>query len=142
MRSIVKVSHKVLNLAFRTLNSPNIQKFHKAAVLTPVILKPFSFSTSAGSDSFSGVVTKHSVSAVAREPSGDVSKRSVSSPPNAPRRALDEYELSEDEEVDDLEEMFIDGPAGIEWGGPTRGGRRPEPTRYGDWERKGRVSDF
>jgi hypothetical protein len=26
--------------------------------------------------------------------------------------------------------------------GPTRGGKRPEPTRYGDWERKGRASDF
>ena len=29
-----------------------------------------------------------------------------------------------------------------EWGGPQRGGRLPEPTRYGDWERKGRCSDF
>jgi hypothetical protein len=26
----------------------------------------------------------------------------------------------------------------VEEGGPTG----PEPTRYGDWERKGRVSDF
>ena len=50
-----------------------------------------------------------------------------------------------DEDEDDLnewEEMFIPGPAGIEWNGPTRGGKRPEPTRYGDWERKGRASDF
>lgn len=46
------------------------------------------------------------------------------------------------EPEDDLEEMFVEGPAGLEWGGPTRGGRRPEPTRYGDWERNGRVSDF
>jgi hypothetical protein len=38
--------------------------------------------------------------------------------------------------------MFIMGPAGMEWGGPTRGGKRPEPTRFGDWERKGRASDF
>lgn len=30
------------------------------------------------------------------------------------------------------------GPAGPEWGGP----REYEPTRYGDWARKGRVSDF
>jgi len=29
-------------------------------------------------------------------------------------------------------------PATGEVGGP----RGPEPTRYGDWERKGRVSDF
>lgn len=45
-------------------------------------------------------------------------------------------------EEDDLEEMFILGPSGMEWNGPTRGGSRPEPTRYGDWERKGRASDF
>lgn len=43
---------------------------------------------------------------------------------------------------DELEEMFVQGPHGIEWGGPTRGGKRPEPTRYGDWEYKGRVIDF
>lgn len=47
-----------------------------------------------------------------------------------------------DDEEEDMEEMFIQGPAGMEWGGPTRGGQRPEPTRYGDWERKGRASDF
>jgi hypothetical protein len=27
-----------------------------------------------------------------------------------------------------------------EWGGPTKGGAMPEPTRFGDWERKGRCS--
>ena len=42
----------------------------------------------------------------------------------------------------EMESMFVEGPAGIEWGGPTRGGQRPEPTRFGDWERKGRASDF
>ena len=47
---------------------------------------------------------------------------------------------SDDEE--DMEEMYVMGPAGMEWGGPTRGGRHPEPTRFGDWERKGRCSDF
>lgn len=46
------------------------------------------------------------------------------------------------DDLDEMEEMFIEGPAGIEWNGPTRGGKRPEPTRYGDWERKGRASDF
>ena len=43
---------------------------------------------------------------------------------------------------DEMESMFIQGPAGMEWGGPTRGGQRPEPTRFGDWERKGRATDF
>jgi hypothetical protein len=45
------------------------------------------------------------------------------------------------------EVMFVEAHpsfefAGKEWGGPRRGGRLPEPTRYGDWERKGRCSDF
>jgi hypothetical protein len=49
----------------------------------------------------------------------------------------------EEDEEDTMEEMFIMGPSGVmEWNGPTRGGKRPEPTRYGDWERKGRCSDF
>lgn len=48
----------------------------------------------------------------------------------------------DDEEEDEMEDMFVDGPAGTEWGGPTRGGRLAEPTRYGDWERKGRCTDF
>ena len=30
----------------------------------------------------------------------------------------------------------------VEWGGPRRGGRLSEPTRFGDWERKGRCTDF
>ena len=50
--------------------------------------------------------------------------------------------VAADDEEEEMEEMFVSGPAGVEWGGPTRGGRRPEPTRYGDWERKGRASDF
>ncbi|CAM9359929.1 unnamed protein product [Sphacelaria rigidula] len=46
------------------------------------------------------------------------------------------------EEEEEMEEMLQDGPAGKEWGGPTRGGVLGEPTRFGDWERKGRCSDF
>ena len=51
-------------------------------------------------------------------------------------------DTDDDDELEELEEMFVQGPAGMEWGGPTRGGARPEPTRYSDWERKGRCSDF
>jgi hypothetical protein len=45
------------------------------------------------------------------------------------------------------EEMFMEPHASFavrtrEWGGPRRGGRFPEPTRYKDWERNGRCSDF
>ena len=57
----------------------------------------------------------------------------------------------DDDEDDEMEqeEMFVaafqsssfdHGEA--EWGGPRRGGRLLEPTRFGDWERKGRCSDF
>lgn len=53
----------------------------------------------------------------------------------------------EEEDEDEQEEMFVEphesfGHSSKEWGGPRRGGRFPEPTRYGDWERKGRCSDF
>ena len=58
-------------------------------------------------------------------------------------------EDSEDDNDDEMEqeEMFVDAHESFEfqipeWGGPRRGGRFPEPTRYGDWERKGRCSDF
>ena len=58
--------------------------------------------------------------------------------PNSPFNDVIEEEESE------LEEMFVEGPSlgKVEWGGPTRGGSRLEPTRYGDWDRKGRCSDF
>lgn len=56
-----------------------------------------------------------------------------------------------DKEVDDdemeQEDMFVEAHESfehniMEWGGPRRGGRLPEPTRFGDWERKGRCTDF
>ncbi|GKY92006.1 hypothetical protein MPSEU_000172200 [Mayamaea pseudoterrestris] len=48
---------------------------------------------------------------------------------------------------DEQEEMFVEPHDDFtfrtkEWGGPRRGGRFMEPTRFGDWERKGRCSDF
>lgn len=56
--------------------------------------------------------------------------------------------VDNDEDVMEQEEMFVDPYESFEhtnireWGGPRRGGRLPEPTRYGDWERKGRCTDF
>ena len=47
----------------------------------------------------------------------------------AARRALDEAEVRRNARV---------VPQPVESGGP----KGPEPTRYGDWERKGIVSDF
>lgn len=52
-----------------------------------------------------------------------------------------------DDDEMEQEDMFVEAHASlghdkIEWGGPRRGGRFEEPTRYGDWERKGRCTDF
>lgn len=52
-----------------------------------------------------------------------------------------------DDDGMEQEEMFIQpdvslGTDKVEWGGPRRGGRFSEPTRFGDWERKGRCTDF
>jgi hypothetical protein len=56
-------------------------------------------------------------------------------------------DVNEDDDEDEMEEMFVDAEESFghqmrEWGGPRRGGRLLEPTRFGDWERKGRCSDF
>ena len=45
-------------------------------------------------------------------------------------------EEEEEDDEDDYDEVLIADTG--EWGGP----RGLEPTRYGDWERKGRASDF
>ena len=51
--------------------------------------------------------------------------------------------FDKEEEEDEYEDMFVKTVfKDIEWGGPLRGGRMLEPTRFGDWERKGRVTDF
>jgi hypothetical protein len=48
-----------------------------------------------------------------------------------------------EEDENEYEEMFVKTKFNnIEWGGPLRGGRMPEPTRFGDWERKGRCTDY
>ena len=77
-------------------------------------------------------------------PSGGCNKQSSSTPSIVSGR-LDSNANSppgQDEENDYMIEMVCDGPSGLEWGGPRKGGRFPEPTRYGDWEQKGRVTDF
>lgn len=47
-----------------------------------------------------------------------------------------------DEDEEDMESVVDIGPSGKEFGGPQRGGKFKEPTRFGDWERKGRCTDF
>ncbi|ETO64225.1 hypothetical protein F442_18014 [Phytophthora nicotianae P10297] len=74
---------------------------------------------------------------VALHPSG---KPHITNTPAAPvSNDLDDLEDLDD---DDAEETVVIGPSGAEYGGPTRGGKLKEPTRFGDWERKGRCSDF
>jgi hypothetical protein len=63
-------------------------------------------------------------------------------PATSPGTKIDACGEVDDDDDTDWEEMIIPGPAGNEWGGPTRGGIHAEPTRFGDWERKGRCSDF
>ncbi|KAK4534338.1 hypothetical protein CDCA_CDCA01G0363 [Cyanidium caldarium] len=52
--------------------------------------------------------------------------------------STEEPEEEEEEEEQQVEMWNRSAPAGPEWGGP----REHEPTRYGDWARRGRVSDF
>ena len=53
-----------------------------------------------------------------------------------------------DNDEEEQEEMFVVADPILghgtrkEWGGPRRGGSLAEPTRFGDWERKGRCTDF
>ena len=58
-----------------------------------------------------------------------------------PLEIKNNYDDEEDE--NEYEEKFVITEFNnIEWGGPLRGGRMPEPTRFGDWERKGRCTDY
>jgi hypothetical protein len=59
-----------------------------------------------------------------------MTKKDHTSLPAAARRALEEAEVRR------KAALALNKPA--ESGGP----KGPEPTRYGDWERKGIVSDF
>ena len=77
-------------------------------------------------------------SAAAAAPRDDAAASRDDPPPTKINVAID----AETDDDDDMEDMFVDTSMGKEWGGPTRGGRMPEPTRFGDWERKGRATDF
>jgi SAM-dependent methyltransferase len=60
---------------------------------------------------------------------------------------LDDFfgnDAGDDGEDDEDDEDFVDYTDDHtgEWNGPTRGGRRPEPTRHGDWHVMGRCTDF
>lgn len=60
-----------------------------------------------------------------------------------PTQSIDRISVDTDGVDEDYETMFVKTRFNnIEWGGPLRGGKNPEPTRFGDWERKGRCTDY
>ena len=76
-------------------------------------------------------------------PRGAVATQPLSAVPKPPKPAAKEEcgtAPAADDELDDDVPMV--DPRTKEWGGPTKGGSAPEPTRFGDWERKGRCTDF
>jgi hypothetical protein len=76
-------------------------------------------------------------------PQGAVATQPLSAVPKPPKPAAKEEcgtAPAADDELDDDVPMV--DPRTKEWGGPTKGGSAPEPTRFGDWERKGRCTDF
>ena len=64
--------------------------------------------------------------------------------PKAPLAKQVTPDYDDDDEDDDEEGIYVDmlDESLGEWGGPTKGGTRPEPTRHGDWHHKGRCTDF
>ena len=90
--------------------------------------------------------TTQTLSVIARNLSDDSNKnKSQRKKGNTPSGKLDDKIETEEEafnpyvESEPLERFPDDtNPTTGEVGGP----RGPEPTRYGDWERKGRVTDF
>merc|ERR1719197_1584993 len=98
-------------------------------------------------------LARAAASAIADAVSGLTSKAAASLTPSLapklaaepPREALSTCgDVDEEEDDEEYEDMFVKTSFGgsIEWGGPLRGGRMPEPTRFGDWERKGRCTDW
>ena len=51
------------------------------------------------------------------------------------------HDNDNDDDDDDIWVDMLDEATG-EWGGPTKGGTLPEPTRHGDWHNRGRCTDF
>ncbi|GMH80218.1 hypothetical protein TrST_g7796 [Triparma strigata] len=108
------------------------------------VLKPRS------SRALMGINNRFKVRYFSSNPDVDLVKLQKSSDPNPRQPAQPEDKIlteacgpiDDSLDEDDLEEMFIKGPMGMEWGGPTRGGKMNEPTVHGDWQRKGRCSDF
>ena len=68
--------------------------------------------------------------------------RSKSEPVKVEHVVADPLGPDDDVDSDDEDMVPMIDPVTGEWGGPTKGGTAPEPTRFGDWERAGRCTDF
>ena len=97
----------------------------------------------------SGRVPTHSSAWAARtfatsSDAGDAGSQpsSCGTAPGKAAPSLDVEQITGDLTDSDDEDINVVDPDTGEVGGPTRGGTRPEPTRYGDWQIGGRTSDF
>lgn len=78
----------------------------------------------------------------ARVPSTLVARNASESSKDTPNNAIQDKENTKDDS-DTKSNPVQPWPDGVNPHTGERGGPAgPEPTRYGDWERKGRVSDF
>lgn len=98
------------------------------------------FSRSTSGTSAGGTNAREKVIGAAK---GAVAVEPVRGSIKPPKKEVDDKCGPLPAEEDDLSDMvqMVD-PGTQEWGGPTKGGSMPEPTRFGDWERKGRCTDF
>ena len=119
----------MLRIALRVLRTPAARR-----AVRPPLSAPSSLSAVSGA-----CRPKSSVAAPADADAGATLAAPRDDPPPTKINVAIDAETDDD---DDMEDMFVDTSMGKEWGGPTRGGRMPEPTRFGDWERKGRATDF
>jgi len=88
-------------------------------------------------------VVLRNLSNFSKEPSKLVNVSMKNVKKEIPTQSIDSVSVHTDDVDEDYETMFVKTQFNnIEWGGPLRGGKNPEPTRFGDWERKGRCSDY
>ena len=112
------------------------QRPSSAVAPAAAVREAASRTAAAFADAVSGLTSKATAS-----PAPSLAPKLAAEPPPALSACGD---VDEEEDDDEYEEMFVKTSFGgsIEWGGPLRGGRMPEPTRFGDWERKGRCTDW
>lgn len=112
--------------------------YHQRAFPLPALSR--TFSDSATLSAVGKTPLKKPVTPVGKFDLEDEAKKKELEKIREELRQKDEAEkMEEEEEEEDLPQMgeFINEETG-ERGGP----RGVEPTRFGDWERKGRVTDF